>query len=254
MSRRRCALRRSLYPPRPTGVTPAPEPSAKSREIAAYYRRLEADLLARGLLRVDGGGPDTVFTDTMLVRDFRAIALKEEHQRQHGLQKASVFQSSAIKKWQQPVRLVVEFGDSVSAVQARKDRENVRNYAGRLSRLTGLPITMAQGRGNFHVMFLSADEMDQVAPRILSLEPRADRNALRIFEDLPKETHCIVIAFAGESGGYEYQTAVAVIRSEHPDLMRMACIHEEIAQGLGLSDDSPQARRRFSTMMMNSPC
>ena len=36
--------------------------------------------------------------------------------------------------------------------------------------------------------------------------------------------------------------AVAVIRAEHPDALRLSCIHEEIAQGLGLANDSPAAR------------
>ena len=240
---------------RPAAPAPAPEPpkiepkvvapkgpSAKSIALAEYYQRREDDLLARGLLRVDGGGPDTLFTDEMLIRDFRDIALKEEYQRLSGLQYATTGQTSAIKKWTQPVRVVVETGRSVSAEQAGKDRAEVRKYTQRLARLTGHDIAVAQNQGNFHVMFLSADELDQVAPRILSMEPNADLNALRIFDDLPQETQCIVIAFASTPGGYEYDTAVAVIRSEHPDLMRLACIHEEIAQGLGLSDDSAYAR------------
>ena len=33
-----------------------------------------------------------------------------------------------------------------------------------------------------------------------------------------------------------------MIRAEHPDLLRLSCLHEEIAQGLGLSNDSPAAR------------
>ena len=36
--------------------------------------------------------------------------------------------------------------------------------------------------------------------------------------------------------------AVALIRAEHPPLLRSACIHEELAQGMGLANDSPQAR------------
>ena len=39
-----------------------------------------------------------------------------------------------------------------------------------------------------------------------------------------------------------YNGAFAVVRAEHPDLLRLSCIHEEIAQGLGLPNDSPQAR------------
>ena len=36
--------------------------------------------------------------------------------------------------------------------------------------------------------------------------------------------------------------AIALIRSEQPDLMRQSCIHEELAQGLGLGNDSAVAR------------
>ena len=32
------------------------------------------------------------------------------------------------------------------------------------------------------------------------------------------------------------------VRAEHPDLLRKSCYHEEIAQGLGLANDSPNAR------------
>jgi hypothetical protein len=35
---------------------------------------------------------------------------------------------------------------------------------------------------------------------------------------------------------------VALIRAEHPELLRSACIHEELAQGMGLANDSPAAR------------
>jgi hypothetical protein len=35
---------------------------------------------------------------------------------------------------------------------------------------------------------------------------------------------------------------VALIRAEHPELLRSACIHEELAQGMGLANDSPTAR------------
>ena len=50
-----------------------------------------------------------------------------------------------------------------------------------------------------------------------------------------------MIAFS-EAGSTTYTKAVALIRGEHPDLLRLACIHEELAQGLGLANDSPQAR------------
>ena len=52
----------------------------------------------------------------------------------------------------------------------------------------------------------------------------------------------MVAAFAGGEGANTYTAAVAVIRAENPDLLRLSCIHEELAQGLGLANDSPAAR------------
>ncbi|MDM7255630.1 MAG: DUF2927 domain-containing protein, partial [Paracoccus sp. (in: a-proteobacteria)] len=50
-------------------------------------------------------------------------------------------------------------------------------------------------------------------------------------------------AFAyAEGTGAAYAHAVAVIRAELPPRLRMSCIHEELAQGMGLANDSPRAR------------
>jgi hypothetical protein len=58
---------------------------------------------------------------------------------------------------------------------------------------------------------------------------------------MPRSTYCAVLAQSrGQSG--VYSRAFAVVRAEHPDLLRLSCLHEEIAQGLGLPNDSPRAR------------
>ena len=62
----------------PPVVTVAP-PSAESEQLAVYYQRLQNDLLTQGLMRGDGGGPDTPFTDTVLARNFVRIALFDEY-------------------------------------------------------------------------------------------------------------------------------------------------------------------------------
>ena len=46
----------------------------------------------------------------------------------------------------------------------------------------------------------------------------------------------------GRRRKFRILAAVAIVRGEHPDLMRLSCIHEELAQGLGLANDSPYAR------------
>ncbi len=49
-------------------------------------------------------------------------------------------------------------------------------------------------------------------------------------------------AFSESGNDQNYTTAIALVRDEHPDLLRRSCVHEELAQGLGLANDSPQAR------------
>ncbi len=59
---------------------------------------------------------------------------------------------------------------------------------------------------------------------------------------LPEDAYCAVATYASSSQPNVYTSAVAVIRAENPSLLRLSCIHEEIAQALGLANDSPQAR------------
>jgi hypothetical protein len=80
-----------------------------------------------------------------------------------------------------------------------------------------------------------------MGPELRRIIPRIGDNAVETVEDLPRSSYCLVFAWDPQNDG-AYTKAVAVIRAEHPDLFRLSCIHEEIAQGLGLSNDSPLAR------------
>ena len=251
----------STAAPRTTAVTPvarpaAPAPRAKPRvaeptnspseaslALAAFYTRLQEDLLVRGLLRTDGGGPDTLFTDTILARNFETIALEEEYVRGAGLEPAPQGTGTGtIKKWLQPVRVQLAFGTRVPQ-QLRSDaRTEVASYVTRLARATSHPISLVNSDGNFHVLFVGEDDRGSLVDRVQALVPQADLQSLQLLDRLPRDIHCLVIAFASEPGGNEYGEAVALIRAEHPDLLRRACIHEELAQGLGLANDSPRAR------------
>nr|WP_210527274.1 DUF2927 domain-containing protein [Rubellimicrobium arenae] len=236
-------------PPPPRAVeTPAPEPapavarppSLESLELAQYYQRLQADLLKQGLLRGDAGGVDTPFTDTMLARDFIAIALYDEYV-QGADTRVSNPQEAVLRRWDQPIRMEMVFGTSVPAEQAVRDRASIGAYAARLSGLTGVPIQQVDGGANFHVAVLSEDDRKDFAAQLRDMVPGIAESSIRAFINLPRSTLCLVIAFgSGESSGYSQ--AVALIRAEHPDLLRTACIHEELAQGMGLANDSPLAR------------
>jgi len=216
------------------------QPSDESKELAIYYRRLQNDLLTQGLLRGDGGGPDTPFTDAILARNFVRIALFDEYVAAGDALRPQAT-LSRLKRWDQPIRMDVEFGQSIPQDQRTADRNSVASYAARLARITGLDIQQTNENPNFHVMVLNEGDRRDYAPRLRELVPGIATSSLNAIINLPRDQRCIIVAFS-EGGASFYSKAIAVIRGEHPDLLRTSCFHEELAQGLGLANDSPQAR------------
>jgi len=225
---------------RPDTLGPA-EQSEESKALARHYARVQADLVSRGLMRRDGGGPDVPFTTRNLVDNFVQIALYDEYVSQGGILIAHAT-PSRLRRWEQPIRLGLIFGESIPQSQRREDTASITSYARRLSRLTGLPVTMTPpDEANFHVLVLHEDERRAFGPRLRQLEPGIDSTALNTIVNMPRSTFCLVFAFS-RGASSSYSRAVAVIRGEHPDLMRQSCVHEELAQGMGLANDSPAAR------------
>lgn len=224
----------------PTAQPAILERSDASRALSVHFQRLQNDLLARGLLRTDGGGPDTTFTDTILARNFVRIALFDEFvSTPTGLRAQPTI--SRLRRWEQPVRFTVEYGATIPEDQRVEDSQNVRNFVNRLARVSGRPMSMSDSDPNFHVLILNEDDRLGYESRIRALVPGINDTSVRVFMDVPRDTLCLVLAFSINDQP-QYSQAVALIRGEHPDLMRLACIHEELAQGLGLANDSPRAR------------
>jgi hypothetical protein len=216
------------------------KPSAASNAMRDNLERVQTNLLTQGLLRTDGGGPDTPFTARNLADNFLRIAMYDEYVADQGSLVARTTESR-LRRWEQPIRMNVEFGASVPEVQRSKDRTTIGAFAARLARLTGLSIQMSDYRPNYTILVLNEDERRGYGPRVAQIVPGIDGSALRAISDMPPSTYCVVFAFSAGSGA-AYTQAVAVIRGEHPDLLRLSCVHEELAQGLGLANDSPAAR------------
>lgn len=233
---------------RPDGLAkpaakPAPDytPSPESRGLRRYYARVQNDLLAQGLMRTDGGGPDSQFDADDLLRNFQQIAFVNEHPLDSvGPSDGSV---SDLHRWQSPVRMKIEFGASVPREQRVEDSGFITAYAARLRKITGHPIGVTKSASaNFHVLVMSADDRDEMLARVRQIMPNASSGTMAVFRNLSRPTYCLVVAQPGGPTGNEYQTAIAIVRAEHPPLLRRSCIHEELAQGLGLTNDSPRAR------------
>ncbi|WP_439103129.1 DUF2927 domain-containing protein [Celeribacter marinus] len=225
-----------------TPTVPQTEPVARSTaslDMMRYYAKVQADLLRNELLRTDAGGADTPFGARQLAENFDAIALNDEYTDVGGQYVARTTRST-LHKWTVPVRLGLEFGASVPPAQRTKDQATLTALAAQLGRATGHSVAVS-ARPNFHVLVLNEDERRAAGPRLAQLIPGLPSAAVRSVENMPPSAYCLVIASDPADDG-AYRSAVAVIRGEHPDLMRASCFHEEIAQGLGLANDSPHAR------------
>lgn len=242
-----CDLPAAPDAPRATGLadSPPPDPTLaplddETRIASAYYRRIEANYLAQDRLRTDGGGPDTPFTAADLARNVAAIAFHDEFSETGGRLVASN-REDRLHRWTGPIRLAVEFGASVPLDQRRADRSEIQAYLTRLSRLSGLPIRLVADRPNFLVLIGNPAERRALGARIRAFRPGTSEAAIRSVVAMAPATYCTAFSYS-QGRSPRYDRALAVIRGELPDQMRLACIEEELAQALGLVNDSPRAR------------
>jgi len=154
---------REVIAPEAVAITP----SARSEALSAYYATVQRQLVAQGLLRKDGGGPDTPFATRNLVENFIQIAAFEEYTID-GLRAQQSGKEGRIRRWAKPISMRLEFGNSVLPEQATPLQSAVEKYTRRLSRITGQRMAFApEGRAaNFHVAVLDVDELEAFAPRL----------------------------------------------------------------------------------------
>lgn len=210
-----------------------------SRNMRDYLTGIEQALIARGRLRTDDGS-DIALTPEKLAEDFVEVALHDEYLRQGG-KLISRPTPAPLRRWQQPVAIRLEFGDSVAPVQRNRDRAEIADVAARLQRVSGHPVGLTGAAGNFQVLILSEDERRAIGPRLASLVPGIPEGDIAALRDLVPQNYCTVFAYSSGNSPV-YSQAVALVRAELPPRLRRSCMHEELAQGMGLANDSPRAR------------
>lgn len=226
---------------RPAAAGPAtPQPSARSQELRVYYKRLENDQKVRGLMRTDGGALDAPFNERQLTENFVQIALFDEHP---GIGVGfSRPKAAELRRWDRPVRIALAPGASVPGGVRAQQRTQASAYVARLRQVSGHPISLVPaGAENFTVYTVNEDERRALGPTLRQRVPGIGASSVRTIIDMPRSVSCLVIAFS-EFGRSTYTDAIAIIRAEHPPASWRSCLHEEVAQGLGLPNDSPRAR------------
>lgn len=228
-------------PPEQVSVPASPAVrSQASFDLERYYLGVQNDLLARGLLRVDGGGPDVPYTALNLAENFAAIALSEELRVENGRVlpgKALI----ALRRWEDPIRFGVYFGDTVPEEVRQSDRMFIEDYVRRLGRITGHPMVISDSNTNFDIVVLHEDQRLSVNPLLQRAGVRPSRGMIDAIAGMSRNDYCAVLTEDRRNDG-EITNALAIVRAEHSEMMRRMCFHEEIAQGLGLFNDSPRAR------------
>lgn len=231
--------------PRPNGLKPAPEvplASIESQQISAYYASVQARLLSQGLLRQETKPSDAIFTTSELVENFERIALFDEYSIRNN-EFVAAQTASTLRRWGRPITIGVNFGPSVTKEQRATDIAAIRQFSKRLARLTGLNISMADARrANFSILFLNKDEQRDLTPQLVNRVKYLTPQIVDEIQNSPRSIFCVAYAVSEAGSLAGYKGAVILIKGEHTDLMRKSCIQEEMAQALGLANDSPKAR------------
>ncbi len=211
---------------------------AKLRE---YYSRLEERKVSLGLLRQDGGGADTPFDFDDIVEAFEQLAFYNEYD----IDKNKLLPNSnavSLAKWESNTNISVRFGGSVDEKQKDKDLKEINGLISNLSKITNHKIKISQQNVNMYVVVAKQKEIKSLISEIGLKRPEFDPKKIPIITRLPKDIHCMAMTSMSSEPNSAISSALVIIRSELPTIMRKACIHEEITQSLGLTNDSHFAR------------
>lgn len=233
-----------------TGTPPEhrePETTPNGESLHEFYANVENQLVASGRLRRDVAPADAPYSTDDLVRDFERIALYDEYLDVGGRYLHSETPSH-LRRWNRPVRVAVMTGSSVPPEEAARDRANVAAFTYRLARLTGLDMALGSGpEVNLLVLFMTREERMAFAEQVATLYPSFGPAVLSQERETPLDVFCATYAYFDDAVPGTYSTVLILIRAEQPPLTRLSCVNEEMAQAMGLPNDSPEARPSIFT-------
>lgn len=220
----------------------APDERLTSAELQEHFFDRQARLLRAGLLRTDPPNRAEDFDAADLAANFEQIALRREYKLDDG-EFVKATEPNLILRWRRPVRIAVVFGESLTDYERESEYLNIAGFVERLRKITGHDIAMSEDRPNLHVFLIDSDEAADIQNRWPDSVGGLPRSFTGDINSSPPDTYCAAYAtnriFEQE---YFLSQAIILIKAENPDLIRLSCIHEELAQALGLFNDSLDAR------------
>lgn len=205
-------------------------------DTAAFYAQTTALYRMSGALRADYDPADAPFDNADLLRDFQRIAFSMEYAPGEAVDRTST--PIELFKWSGPVTWSLE-GDGVGP----EDPGAWEGYAARLSRLTGLDFARRPPgpEAAIRVMILGPEDRAAMAERAAADPDWRERPLLRRWtsdDRLP----CVSQVERRIEDGVETYSAIIAVKAETRGVLREGCMHEELAQMLGLVNDDDDAR------------
>ena len=176
-----------------------------------------------------------------LARNFEQVVFFTETGTRAG-ETPSAPEPAPLRRWEQPVRVRMWFGDSVPEQERENDRASVAVLVDRLSRATRHPISLEDDAPTFFVFVLNQREREEFSRSPVAAQFDLPQQVLQDVETIPPRNACTVTFYNLEAPPSSITRAYAIIRAELPQRQRLSCFHEEIAQGLGATNDSYEAR------------
>ena len=222
---------------------PLPPPETSSIDLRQYYAAAEAQIRARGGMRTEYFPADAPFTKEDLARNFMRIALFDEYSTVDGHYVLNETPSN-LRRFDGPVIVRVVNGDTTSDAAAQFNTAQVARYSRRLARITGHDIHFANDneRANMVVFFLNRESQPRVARQLARYVSAPPFEVEEAFANSSPDLLCAAFSLSQKRTPDSYRASIILIKSEHSEAQRDACIQEEMAQALGLTNDSRAAR------------
>ena len=199
------------------------------------YSRLTESLLSKGHLRVDTAPADAPYDAARLAKNFHDVTFSYEfHFDGDRIVKQRL--EKPLKRWSGEIRYRLA-GDSVTAEDARE----VAMLTGRIGELTGLKFTRTNDKHDMLISIASPRGRADISRQLAEWNMPEYRQRYDVWRKTPGWL-CGVTLSASNADPGQLVYAHIFIGSEMTGLLRKSCLHEEIAQSLGLTNDSDRAR------------
>lgn len=199
------------------------------------YMKLTQNLGLDGALRTERAPADAPFTAEDLARTFRSIAFSYEFQFKNG-KIVHKRLDRPLKRWGGTIRYHL-IGDGVRGA----DRADIAELVAELSALTGLTFIATDGTHDLLISIASPEGEEAVATHLKEAGLKKHHRRYLLWRETPR---WICGATLGRSPKNRNRLVFGhvFLSDTTKGRLRRSCLHEEITQTLGLTNDNAKAR------------